>query len=310
MLRHHAQPEVLEHGQDVGDRDRITGLQDAQPQARLLAAAVARRLICGVRGIRSQRLEVGDVVQCLRGVHVRAIGRREQLARSVPARSTASRSTPREISACCRRSSQVAAAAAMACSMAPMSSHGRRALRRAHQQVQSCQHGIRDLHLAFHVRAVETFAHDAFDALAHLGVVAVARHEHQAGVEALVAVTPHEQTHAAALVEVDDAADDRDELGGRCLEQFVARKGLDHVDHGLGVVALRGQAEVRDDRIELAPEQRDLGRRLVIGARSPQSEKAMLAGDVALRVEGLDAHVVEIAAAMHRRGCVRLGEHQ
>ena len=36
----------------------------------------------------------------------------------------------------------------------------------------------------------------------------------------------------------------------------------------------------------------------------------MLAGDLAARVEGLDADVVEVAAAMHGGRRVRLGEHQ
>ena len=94
------------------------------------------------------------------------------------------------------------------------------------------------------------------------------------------------------------------------LEQLVARKGLDDVDHGLGVVALRRQAEVRDHRVELAPQQRDFRGRLVIGARGPQAEEAMLAGDLAGGVEGLHADVVEITAAMHGRRRVRLGEHQ
>ena len=47
---------------------------------------------------------------------------------------------------------------------------------------------------------------------------------------------------------------------GRRLEQLVARKGLDDVDDGLGVVALRGQPEVLDDALELAPQQRDFAR--------------------------------------------------
>ena len=144
-------------------------------------------------------------------------------------------------------------------------------------------------------------AHDAFDALAHLGVVAVARHVHQAGIETLVAVASHEQAHAAAFVEIDDAAHDGDELGRRRLEQFVAREGLDDVDHGLGVVALRRQAEMLDHRVELAAQQRNLRGRRVIGARGPQAEKAMFAGDIAGGIEGLDADVVEITGAMHRR---------
>ena len=204
----------------------------------------------------------------------------------------------------------MAAAAAISASMAGDVFDGARALGRAHQHVQARQHGVGDLHLGFDVRAAEALAHDALDALAHLGVVAVARHVHEAGVEAFEAVAAREQAHAAPLVEIDDAAHDGDEFADGRLEQFVAREGLDDVDHGLGVVALRRQAEVLDDRVELAAQQRNLRRRLVIGARSPQAEEAMLAGHLAGSVEGLHADVVEVASAMHGGRRVGLGEHQ
>ncbi len=152
--------------------------------------------------------------------------------------------------------------------------------------------------------------HDAFDAFAYLGVVAVARHVDQAGIETLVGIAAREQAHAPALVEIDDAAHAGDQFRGRHLEQFVAREVLDDVHHGLGVVALRRQVEVLDHRIELAPQQRDLGRRRVIRARGPQAEKTMLAVDAAGGIEGLDAHVVEITRAVHGRRRIGLGEHQ
>jgi len=130
-----------------------------------------------------------------------------------------------------------------------------------HQQVQARQRGIGDLHLGLDMRRAEARANDAFDALAHLGVVAIARHVHEARIETLVAVAAHEQADAAALVQVDDAAHDGDEFGRWCLEQLVARESLDDVDHCLGVMALRRQTEVFDHRIELAPQQRNVRRR-------------------------------------------------
>ena len=176
--------------------------------------------------------------------------------------------------------------------------------------MQAREHRVGDLHLGLDVGAAEARAHDAFDALAHLGVVAVARHVHEARVETLVAVAPREQPHPASLVQIDDAAHDSDELRDAHLEQLVARKCFDDVHDGFRVVAVLGQAEMRDHRIELAAQQRDLGGRHVIRARGPEAEEAMFAVDVARVVEGLHAHVVEITAAMHGRGRVRLGEHQ
>jgi hypothetical protein len=127
--------------------------------------------------------------------------------------------------------------------------------------VQACQCGIGNLHLRLDVGTAEAPLHDALDTFAYLGVVAVARHEDQAGIEAAVTVAAHEQACATAFVQVDDAADDGNEFRGGHLEQLVARKGLDDIDHRLGVVALRRQAEVFDDRLELAAQQWDLAGR-------------------------------------------------
>ena len=68
------------------------------------------------------------------------------------------------------------------------------------QQVQARQRRIGDLHLGLDVAGAKTGPHDALDALAHFGVVAVARHVHDAGIETFVAVTAHEQPHATTLI--------------------------------------------------------------------------------------------------------------
>ena len=271
--------------------------------------ACARRLSCGTAGFAASGFEIGDVLERLRGLDVDPIRRREQPGVSAGQFHRIAGRAARD---------QLSAAAGLP------RSRGRRDLRfdagdvvhrrrtglRVHQQVQARQRGIGDLHLRLDMRRAEARANDAFDALAHLGVVAVARHVHQAGIETFVAVAAHEQPDAAAFVQIDDAAHDGDELGRRRLEQLVAREGLDDVDHRLGVVALRRQAEMFDHRVELAPQQRNVRRRRVIGARGPQAEEAMFTGDIAGGIEGLDADVIDVAGAMHRRGGVRLGEHQ
>ena len=309
MFGHHAQPEILEHGQDVGDGDRVSELQDAQPQAALFVAAVRAQIDLRSRRVRRQRFEVDDVVERLRGLDVGAIrsGEHARVARrqfhGVTTHAAGDQRLLQPVFPGGRRGSDGIFDGSDIF-------HGRRALRRAHQQVQPGEHGIRDLHLAFHVGAREAIAHDSLDTFAHFGVVAVARHEHEAGVETLIAVTPDEQAHSATFVQIDDAAHDGDEFGGRSLKKLVARKRLDDIDHGLRVVALRGQAEVRDHRIELAAEQGNFRGRLVVGARSPQAEESVFTRDLAFGVEGLDAHVVQVAAAMHGGGRVGLGQHQ
>ena len=58
--------------------------------------------------------------------------------------------------------------------------------------------------------AEKRLADDAFDALADLRVVFLARHEHQAGIEAAKCVAPQQHAHARPLLQAEDAGDDAD----------------------------------------------------------------------------------------------------
>ena len=53
--------------------------------------------------------------------------------------------------------------------------------------------GVGYLHLGFELRAAEAIEHDLLDALAHFGVVAVARHVDEQRVEALKWIAPRKQ---------------------------------------------------------------------------------------------------------------------
>ena len=206
----HAQPEILEHRQDVGDRDRVAELAgSAGDSAALLAAGPGAQVELRRRGLGAQRFEVGDVFERLRRARRRRDRPAETRARSAVASSTA-------LAFDAARDQRLlqpvfpggGGRGDLALRWRRCSRPSRRALRRAHQHVQAREHRIGDLHLRFDVRAAEALAHDALDALAHFGVVAVARHVDEAGIEALVAVAAREQAHAAALVQVDDAAHD------------------------------------------------------------------------------------------------------
>ena len=167
-----------------------------------------------------------------------------------------------------------------------------------------------DLHLTLHRAAGEPLEHDLLDALAYFRVVAVARHVHQAGVEAVIGIAPREQAYRAPLVQVDDTAGDPDQILEARLEKLVPRIGFQHVEDGFAVMTVRVDAEVLDDAIDLAPQQRDVARTEVIGGGGPQPEEAVLAGDPAAGIEGLDARVVEILGAMHGRDGVGLGQDE
>ena len=101
--------------------------------------------------------------------------------------------------------------------------------------------GSGDLYLAFDARALEAIEHDLLDALAHFGVVAIARDVDQARIETVIGVAADEQAHGAALVQVDYAAGDADQVIDAGLEELVARIGLQDVQYGLAVVALRSR---------------------------------------------------------------------
>ena len=130
--------------------------------------------------------------------------------------------------------------------------------RRAHQHVQPREHGFGQGHLRFDGDAAESLERKLLDPLARLRVVTVARHVHEARVEAAERVAAHEQANLRPLVEVDDAAQDADEVGNRRLEQFVARERLQSVDERLVVVARGIQPEVVDDALHLVAQDRDL----------------------------------------------------
>ena len=110
------------------------------------------------------------------------------------------------------------------------------------------------------MRAAEALEHDLLDALADLGVVAVARDVDEERIKTLEGIAAHEQPHRAAFVQVDDAAGDADQILHRRLEELIARIRFEHVHYGLGVVTLRIKAEVTDNALDLLAQHRNLAR--------------------------------------------------
>src|SRR5581483_5855124 len=121
------------------------------------------------------------------------------------------------------------------------------------------------------VRAAEPVTQDRFDARAHLGVVAIPGNVDETGVEALEGVTPQEDAHLIALVQIDHAAHDVHELGDGRLKQLIARIRLEYVQHRLRVMAPRGESETAHDLIDLVAQNGDVARAAVIGGRGPKS---------------------------------------
>src|SRR5262249_18502826 len=163
----------------------------------------------------------------------------------------------------------------------------------AHDDVQARVARAGDLRVTLHVAAGKALAGDLLDALAHLGVVAIARHVDQAGVEAVVGIAAHQQAHGATLVQVDDSAHDADQVGDAGLEQLIARVGLEYVQYRLAVVAGGVESEVADDLIHLAAQYRNVARAAGIGGRGPQPEKGGVRVHPPAAGGGASAHVSE-----------------
>src|SRR5437763_206961 len=134
---------------------------------------------------------------------------------------------------------------------------------------------------------------EGLGAPAVLRVAAIGRHEDETRQEAPEGVAPHEQADALTLAEVEDPHRDLEQLVEGHLEDLVARVVLEDLDERLLVVAPVREGGLREDQVDLAPEDRDLARAGVVRGGRVEAEEAALAGHAALVVEALDANVVE-----------------
>ncbi|CAB4691363.1 unannotated protein [freshwater metagenome] len=179
-----------------------------------------------------------------------------------------------------------------------------------HDEVHARRGGLVDPHGELHGGGTEPLGEDLAEALAHAGVVAVAREIDEHRDVAPVAVGTDDRAHRAALAGVHRRLGHRTELVDVGVEELVARVALEGVHQRssgvrAGVVAARAQ-----HRGSALAQQRDPGQRLGVRRRGEEPEEAALAGHLAVGAEGLDAHVVEVRRAVHGRAGVGLGQDQ
>ena len=103
--------------------------------------------------------------------------------------------------------------------------------------MQPNQHGLRDAGRVVEALGVGHVAENRLDPAPVLRVEAVARHEHEARVEAPEAVAPDEQAQAAALPEMQDPDGGLVQLVGVHLDELVARVCFEDLDQRLLVCA-------------------------------------------------------------------------
>ena len=184
------------------------------------------------------------------------------------------------------------------------------ALRRVHHEVHARGGRLVDPGGELDVLAAELLAQDVGEPLAHGGAVAVARQVDEHRDVAPVGVAAHERPELAALAREHHVLHDRGELGGRGVEELVARVVLERVHQGLAGVAARVEAGAVHHLVDLLAQHRDPGDRLGVGGAGEQAEEATLADDLAVGAERLHADVVEVRRAVHGGARVGLGEHE
>ena len=173
------------------------------------------------------------------------------------------------------------------------------------------EHRLREQQRPVRDGRLEGLAERGTDPLAVLGVEAVARNEHQARDEAPERVAMHEQAHALSLAEREDPHRGLEQLVALERQQLIARAvGLEDVKQRLAVVAVGSEAGAVEHVGELAAQDRDRLRPLLVGERGVEAEEAPLADDATRGVELLDPDVVEERRAVHGRARVRLGQYE
>ena len=145
---------------------------------------------------------------------------------------------------------------------------------------------------------------------ADIAVVAVARDEHQHRHEAVETVAPRQHAHARTFVELQDGERELIERVLVDLEQFVARIMRQHVGQRLAGMAVGVEAGALLDMRDLAPQIGNAVRRAGIGGGGEQADDTEFAHQIAVRIEALEADVVEIDAPVHARMDIGLGDDQ
>ena len=148
------------------------------------------------------------------------------------------------------------------------------------------------------------------DPRADVAVVAFARYEHQHRHEAVEAVAPRQHAHARPFVELQDGEGEMIERVFFDLKQFVARIVLQHVGQCFAGMTAWVEAGARFDARDLAAQIGNAVRGARIGGGGEQPDDALLAHQIAGRIEALDADIVEIDAPVHVGVDIGLGDDQ
>src|SRR5689334_8198077 len=129
---------------------------------------------------------------------------------------------------------------------------------------------------------------------ADLTVISLARHKHEHRHKAVKAIVPCQDTHAWPLIKLQNGYRKSIERVFVDLEQFVAWIMLQHIRQCFAGMAAGAQAGALLYRGDLAAEIRNAMSRTRIGRGGEQPDDAMLADEIAGRIESLHPDIIEI----------------
>ncbi len=145
---------------------------------------------------------------------------------------------------------------------------------------------------------------------ADIGIEAVARQVNENGNEIIEPVDARQNPHARPVGQGGDHIGEFEKLVLGNLEQLVARVIVQRVHQRLSGVRARIKARLRHHLGYLAPDQRYLTARSGQRGGCEEPQYAQFAGDRAVCVEGLDAHIVHMHAPVYKRAPIGLGDHE
>ena len=109
------------------------------------------------------------------------------------------------------------------------------------------------MHVELDIVAAQVLRKKLLDRQTGLGIVMVPRHINDAGIEPSVWIAVDENAKALTLLQMQDAHGRGVELVIGDLEQQIARKSLQYVNHCLGGVTAARIARLRNDSRNLLP---------------------------------------------------------
>ena len=177
-------------------------------------------------------------------------------------------------------------------------------------QLHAGQHRLREEGPELAIRRLQTLHQHLLDFLPHFGGIDIPRYVGQAIAEAAVRVLAQEHANLVALLDLHDRHHGVEQFVHRSLEQVVTGQDFHHLGQFLAQVSLGLEARAALDFCHLATNIRDHPHALAVHRRGVQAHKAALLDDLAAGIDLANRHIVRVRRAMHAARVRGLGERQ